>query len=51
MNSICITCKHYCQSCGMCRIYRTNVRGMNLAPCRQFKPIEQPEQNKDEVNE
>ena len=42
MKIICTTCAHYCTSCGNCGIFHIGVTGMNVAPCRYYKPNDKP---------
>ena len=43
MKIICTSCAHYCTSCGNCGIFHIGVTGMNVAPCRYYKPNNKPE--------
>ena len=43
MKIICTSCAHYCTTCGTCGVFHIGVTGMNVAPCRYYKPNDKPE--------
>ena len=43
MKIICTSCAHYCTTCGNCGVFHIGVTGMNVAPCRHYKPNDKPE--------
>lgn len=43
MKIICTSCAHYCTTCGNCGVFHIGVTGMNVAPCRYYKPNNKPE--------
>ena len=45
MKIICTSCAHYCTTCGNCGVFHIGVTGMNVAPCRHYKPNDKPELN------